>query len=353
MLRRIVLAAASCPLWFAPFTSPADAFEIERIPTERGDVPLYLPSEIEPGERLPLIVSLHGFTGNGTEHENYFRLRNQVDDRRFMLCVPQGTRNSDGARFWNATDFCCDYEFQRPDDSGYLRSLIERIASEKPIDLGSIHVTGHSNGGFMAFRMGCDHADLIASVASLAGATYDNPANCDPSEPVHVLQIHGTADDTIRYGGGCIIPFFFCYPGAQETIDIWSGYNRCSGVEGTLANLDLDGSIPGAETSRLLLTDGCDEQGSAELWTIAGGSHGPSFNGNYARELVDWLLINRRPDPQACVADFDDDDAVDGADLAFLLAAWGSDLKAADADGDGIVGGGDLSIVLAEWGPCP
>ena len=199
MLRRIVLAAASCPLWFAPFTSPADAFEIEQIPTERGDVPLYLPSEIEPGERLPLIVSLHGFTGNGTEHENYFRLRNQVDDRRFMLCVPQGTRNSDGARFWNATDFCCDYEFQRPDDSGFIRGLIEQIADQKPVDLGSIHVTGHSNGGFMAYRFACDHADLVSSVASLAGATYYNTSNCVPSEPVHVLQIHGTQDDTIEY----------------------------------------------------------------------------------------------------------------------------------------------------------
>ena len=352
MLRHAVLAVASSPLWFAPLLSPAAGYEIEQISTERGNVPLYVPSDVAPGERLPLIVSLHGFTGNGTEHENYFKLRNQVDARRFMLCVPQGTRNSDGARFWNATDFCCDYEFQRPDDSGFIRGLIEQIADQKPTDLGSIHVTGHSNGGFMAYRFACDHADLVSSVASLAGATYYNTSNCVPSEPVHVLQIHGTQDDTIEYGGRCIIPFFFCYPGAEDTVEIWAEYNQCSGVVDSLPNLDLDGGISGAETARTILRDGCREYGSAELWTIEGGSHGPSFNGNYARELVDWLLTNRRPDPLACAADFDDNAIINGADLSFLLAAWGSDSEQADLDGDGAVGGGDLSIVLADWGEC-
>ena len=339
-------------LTVAHVASSATAYEVEQIPTDRGNVPLYLPADITPGERLPLVVSLHGFTGTGPAHENYFNLRSQIDDRRFMLCVPQGIRNSEGDRFWNATNFCCDYEFQRPDDSGFLRGLIEIIADQKPTDLGSIHVTGHSNGGFMAYRMACDHADLIASTASLAGATYSNPSDCVPSEPVHILQIHGTADDTIEYGGRCIIPFFFCYPGARETVDIWADYNLCSSDAEDLGRLDLDGRISGAETSRLRFGD-CPDYGSAELWTIDGGSHGPSFNGNYSRELVDWLLSNRRPDPLACDADFDGSGSVNGADLSKLLAAWGGDSTVFDLDADGIVGGGDLAILLTGWGSCP
>jgi polyhydroxybutyrate depolymerase len=49
----------------------------------------------------------------------------------------------------------------------------------------------------MAYRMACDHADQVAAIVSLAGAMYEDTARCTPSEPVGVLQIHGTADDTI------------------------------------------------------------------------------------------------------------------------------------------------------------
>ena len=344
--------AVSCSLIHG--ASSALAVDTEQIPTDRGAVPLYLPTNLDPGAEIPLVVSLHGYTGNATAHENYFNLRSRIDSDRFMLCVPNGTRDSQGNRFWNATDFCCDFENRNPDDSGYLRDLIETIVADHPVDVGSIHVIGHSNGGFMAYRMACEHADLIASIASLAGATYSNASSCTPSDPVHVLQIHGTADDTIRYGGQCIIPFIFCYPGAMESVETWAQYNRCTNVAENESPLDLDGSISGAETSRMILADGCDEHGSAELWRIEGGSHGPSFNGNFPRELVSWLLEHgRSAEPDPCAADVNGDNIIDGGDLSLLLGTWGTATVECDVDEDGIVGGGDLSLVLATWGPCP
>lgn len=344
-------AVAAAAVFLA--SSSAWAYDVEQIPTERGDVPLYSPSKAGSDEPLPLIVSLHGYTGNGNEHENYFNLRSQVDDRRFLLCVPNGTRNADGDRFWNATNFCCDFGGENPDDSGFLRGLIETIIDERSVDLGSIHVVGHSNGGFMSYRMACDHADLVASIASLAGATFDDPSDCTPSEPVHTLQIHGTADDVIRYDGGCIIPFFLCYPGAVDSIGIWADYNGCSTAFDDGGTLDLDAGIPGAETRRTVVTEGCPEHGTGEIWSIEGGSHGPSFNGNFRRELVDWLLVHRRDLPAACPADFDGDGRVDGADLSEMLAAWGSSAIEQDLDEDGMVGASDLGLLASAWGECP
>ena len=49
----------------------------------------------------------------------------------------------------------------------------------------------------MAHRMACDHADAIAAIVSIAGATFLNPDDCAPSEPVSVLQVHGTNDAVI------------------------------------------------------------------------------------------------------------------------------------------------------------
>ena len=91
----------------------------------------------------------------------------------------------------------------------------------------------------MSYRMACDNADLVASIASLAGATFANPSACSPSEPVHVLQIHGTADDVIDYDGSCFGPF--CYPGALQSILTWSNYNQCSGDLENKESLDLVG----------------------------------------------------------------------------------------------------------------
>ena len=328
------------------------AWELEQVSTDRGNVPLYVPSDPEPGSDLPLVISLHGYTGNGTSHENYFNLRSRIDERQYMLCVPQGLRNSQGDRYWNATDFCCDFEGQNTDDSGYLRALMETIIADHPVDLDSIHVVGHSNGGFMSYRMACDHADLVASIGSLAGATFASPGDCTPSEPVHVLQIHGTQDSVVNFDGSCI-PFLFCYPGALESITIWSEYNQCSDTLESGAPLDLDASIPGAETARTLITEGCSERGACELWAINGGSHGPNFNNNFARELVDWLLEHRRTSPVQCIADLNGDGIVEGEDLTLILAGWGTDSPDQDLDGNGTVEGGDLSILLASWGECP
>ena len=57
-----------------------------------------------------------------------------------------------------------------------------------------------------------------------------------------------------------------------------------------------------------------------------------------------------------CPADLVDDNAVNGADLAIILVAWGtngSQYPGADLDDDGVVNGSDLATVLAAWGPCP
>ena len=58
-------------------------------------------------------------------------------------------------------------------------------------------------------------------------------------------------------------------------------------------------------------------------------------------------------DPPICPADFNGDLVIDGADLAFVLNAWGEiSVSPADLDGDGDVDGADLAAVLIAWGPC-
>ena len=141
---------------------------------------------------MPLLVFLHGYTSNGRQADHYMHLRQLADDRGFIVATPDGTATG-GTSFWSATDACCNFVRSSVDDTGYLRALVEAVQAQFPVDSKQIYFSGHSNGGFMSYRMACDHADLIAGIASLAGAAFDHspvrltgiPAySCSPVRPV-------------------------------------------------------------------------------------------------------------------------------------------------------------------------
>jgi polyhydroxybutyrate depolymerase len=103
-----------------------------------------------------------------------------------------------GARFWNATDACCDVDASGVDDSSYLAGLINEIGSHVAVDPRRVFVVGHSNGAFMSYRMACDHADTIAAIVSLAGAPPADPAACRPTEPVAILRTTDPLSPRVR-----------------------------------------------------------------------------------------------------------------------------------------------------------
>ncbi len=81
------------------------------------------------------------------------------------------TKDSKGNEFWNATDACCNADGSTVDDSGYLSALLWDIRAQYNVDPNRVYVFGHGNGGFMAYRMACDHSLQVSGVASLGGAT--------------------------------------------------------------------------------------------------------------------------------------------------------------------------------------
>eukprot|EP01043_Picozoa_sp_COSAG02_P081817 COSAG02_NODE_20185_length_844_cov_1.273826_1_plen_216_part_10 len=209
-----------------------------------------------------------------------------ADDRGFIIGTADGTAENTGTKFWAATDACCNFVGSPVDDSGFLRALIEAIQAGWPVDPKRIYVSGHSNGGFMSYRMACDHADLIAGIASLAGATFDHTPtslphigsySCAPSEPVHVLQVHGTSDETVSYGGGS---FYHAYPSAAGSVRRWAELNGCDREPSPVGNslsmeVSWDLVAPSGEDTTNSRHDNCPAGGSAELWSIANGHHTP------------------------------------------------------------------------------
>lgn len=270
-----------------------------------GDRPVdvYVPASHDPATPAPLVILLHGYTATGAIQEAYFKLEAEAEARGFLYAHPDGTKeNSANAyQFWNATEACCNFFGSTVDDSAYLRLVIDDIKAAYNVDPKRVFVLGHSNGGFMSYRMACDHADAIAAIASLAGATWNDAADCAPSEPVAVLQIHGTADATVAFDGGQFFPGGPTYPSAQGSAERWAAIGGCSMVTTAGASLDLENSLPAdamlppEETTVTIWSDGCDPGGHAELWTIEGGSHIPGLTPDFPTKVIDFLFAHPKP----------------------------------------------------------
>jgi polyhydroxybutyrate depolymerase len=180
------------------------------------------------------------------------------------------------------------------DDSAYLRGLIETLMRQFAVDRKRIHLTGQSNGGGMSHHMAREHADLIAGIACYDGAMALDLERWQPSEPVNVLLIHGTADDSGAYCGE------IWQAGALSHARNWARYNGCEGpVWDPQPVWDLDLTLPGLDTTVLRYTH-CPPGGAVELWTINGGTHwviqdyAPNRS-NFSTELIDWLLAHPKP----------------------------------------------------------
>lgn len=316
----------------------------------RGPIQVYVPSSYDPEVSTPMVMLLHGYGSSGQEQEDYVQFAPIADELGIIYLHPDGLTDLLGNRYWNATDACCDAFNANPDDSGYLRALIEEVRAQLNVDDRRVYVGGASNGGFMTYRMACDHSDIIAAVVNIVGATYLDPADCTPAEPVHILHIHGTADETIFYGGGCLIS---CYPGAVQSVETWAAYDGCDIVGDDSAKpIDIDAGIPGNETLITTYNTNCQPGGSVELWTVVGGSHNLNIVDDFAYIVATYLLAH--PKPSQVVGDLDGDGVVSTTDLLILFSLWGlcdncNDCPA-DLDDDCTVGVSDLLTLFANWG---
>lgn len=237
-----------------------------------------LPGEYDISQTYPLVISLHGFTANATVQDVIFGLGVRAEETGFILVKPEGTTDSQGRQFWNANSECCDFEDSGVDDVAYITGLIEEAKTLYPVS--HVAIVGHSNGGYMSYRMACERGDLIDRIAPLAGTVSPIASECPADEFVSVLHMHGTADTSVDYETTAN------HLGARDSIAFWSELGGCTGPtdEGTRDHL---GNPDGAETDveRWSCPDGV-----LELWTSNEGDHTYlSANSDYKDDLAAWL----------------------------------------------------------------
>lgn len=261
-------------------TGVSGASRIEFVGDERP-ARLVIPPVWQPeGARLPLVVLLHGYTATGELQDVYLGVSATGADLGYLTLTPNGTTDTRGNQFWNATDFG-----QLVDDAGYLEAMIDLVIAGYNADPDRVYLVGHSNGGFMANKLACDIPDRIAGIAAIAGGIFGEGSDC--LDPMRVIFVQGTDDGTVPYEGGVFLGGRVL--GAEDTTDRWRTAGECSDTSTSLGPFDFDLLVEGDETT-VTVWDDCVSGLPVELWRMEGSGHIPGFLPAFRTGLMRQLL---------------------------------------------------------------
>ena len=218
---------------------------------------VFAPPNLDRSRPVPVVLVLGGFGNSAESMVEATQFDREAIDGGFVVAYPDGVGET-----WNAGYCCGTAAKDGVDDVGFLLAVVDQIQAEYRTDPARVFVAGVSNGAMMGYRLACEHAERIAGVGSVAGAMILD--NCNPSRPVPVLEIHGTADGLVPYGGGrtaggATMPS----PPTPALAERWAALNRC------LAQ-------PAVETKSPITSSTwteCSQGSTVRLVTVEGGGH--------------------------------------------------------------------------------
>ncbi len=225
---------------------------------------VYLPSSYEPGDQLPLVFNMHGIGSNSLEQSIYTEFSPIADTANFILCLPNGTPNPLGANnFWDVNFPLVQAEV---DDVGFISALIDTLHMNYDINLNKVYATGMSNGGYMSYKLACELTDRLQAIASVTGSVVPAELDiCMPPTSFPIMQIHGTADPTVAYGGSTF------GVGIEDLIAYWVEHNNCANTPDTVF-VEEGPAADNCSAVKISYTD-CDTDREVIFFKIIDGGH--------------------------------------------------------------------------------
>lgn len=239
---------------------------------------LQVPDSYAPLEPTPLILNMHGFGGNAEEYREYVGgetgLQLLADQREFFVAYPQAYLLKAGERYWQPGDN--GEQDIALNDIYYIERVLADIQADYNIDEDRIFALGFSNGGMMAYSLGCNRGDVFAAVGGMA--TTMIPEECNTEHSPSIIAFHGTDDQILPYNGNAD------WQGVTEVTEFWVDHNG-------LSDQDLQTTLynEGAVREDRYIGNGT----SVLLYTIQGGGHewfSDNINGMSPNELI-WDFL--------------------------------------------------------------
>ncbi|NBX18760.1 MAG: hypothetical protein EBR09_15510 [Proteobacteria bacterium] len=229
-----------------------------------------------------LVVVLHGGGGSGEKASaadsalSVFTQYAEAD--QFLVVYPSGLADAENKAGWNDCR-ADDRSKTEADDVGFIQTIISQTAQNFSLPQSRIFIAGTSNGAMMSYRFAMENSSSIGAVAAASGNIAKNPLSgrckTGPQNPVPVLMAHGTEDNFVPYGGGCVTPMFApkCERGevqsADATIKFWLGVNGLARVKPVVREINPSRTDGGSAIERKYSLNGR----SVTTWTLNGAGH--------------------------------------------------------------------------------
>ena len=169
--------------------SPASFTACSVDTAQLGTLRYWLYTPTDPGEKMPLIVYLHGGSGKGDDLEQItavdgfpkYLQSGQLGEVRAYVVIPQLPERLKG---WDSAGEA-------------VRELIDAAVSAYGIDRKNISLTGHSMGGTGTWSLACAYPGLFERIAPLSGSVRNTPEAVEALKAVPVRAFAGSADTIV------------------------------------------------------------------------------------------------------------------------------------------------------------
>lgn len=231
--------------------------------TKRSAIYIH-PTTYSTRTKVPMLVLLHPRTSNAEQMANLTRVMYLVRDAGIFVVLPNAI----------AGDWADDpAEANRPDDMGYITSVINRAVKRFPVNSRKVYMAGYSDGGQMTARFVCESPGKIAAAGTNA-SSIKNTLNrvCSPTLATPVVMINGTGDSVSPYAG------MLGLMSAPDAARRWAQFNGCPTAPVRTALPDL---VADYTTTVVDEYSACASGGSVALYTVSNGGHvwpGSPFN---------------------------------------------------------------------------
>ena len=168
---------------------------------------VYVPSEVK--KDSPMLFMLHGYGSTIELFLGSTEVKKLADRDKVILVVPEGTP-AVGLNHWDA-----NLRYEEIDDLGFIETLRNSLIEEHHVNEELVFLGGHSNGGFMAYKIACEAPHLFRAYMSVSGTmSGETWETCQVDEEVNLFHFHGTSDLVVPMDGS--MTELFGWGGAPE-----------------------------------------------------------------------------------------------------------------------------------------
>ena len=247
---------------------------------------IYRPTSLE-NNNAPILFALHGYGSSAVFHKSYTQYEQIADENHFIVVYPQGYKLEsllvNSSSHWNVGAWTSPSNIN---DVDFIDTIIDLISDKYHINGSRIYSSGMSNGGFMSYHLACNLSSKIAAVASVTGSmSKETLANCSPSNPMSILQIHGLEDVVVPYAGLDAIGM----EPIDDVLTFWADANNCN-PERVIAVLD---SFNNNNSADYIHYESCENDVGVKLIRIPSMGHtwpdSNNFNISATEEIWNFL----------------------------------------------------------------